>query len=278
MGIPYGINNIVGKIKIEDSLRILEYAFDNGIHYLDTAESYGNAHEIIGIFHQEKPSKRFNVITKLPHKLNSSFDKKVDKYLEQMNIPEIDTLMFHSFESYKRYGISDGKDLEELKLRGKIKSFGVSVYTNDEIDEVIPDKNVDVIQLPFNLFDNENLRAEVIKKIKSSGKKIHTRSAYLQGLFFKELDSKNELIQSLSSELLYIKEISKEFKIPIHQLALNYCLQQSQIDNVLIGVDSMKQLERNLKAANQKLSDSIMNKINKIRIENLTLINPSLWS
>ena len=40
MGLPYGINNNSGKISLENSIKILEYAFNNGIVTLDSAESY----------------------------------------------------------------------------------------------------------------------------------------------------------------------------------------------------------------------------------------------
>ena len=60
MGLDYGINNLSGKVSKNKSIEILEYAFDNGIRILDTAEVYGNAHEIIGFYHKLNPNKKFN--------------------------------------------------------------------------------------------------------------------------------------------------------------------------------------------------------------------------
>lgn len=278
MGIPYGINNTIGKIQTRDSIKILNYAFNHGIRYLDSAESYGNAHEIIGLFHKENPQKKFKIITKLPHSLETNIHVKVDSYLKEMNVTEIDTLMFHSYHSYNDYGNSNKKYINDLRLSGKIKSFGVSVYTNKEIEKVIQDKNVDIIQFPFNLLDNKNLREGVMKKVKSSGKMIHTRSAYLQGLFFKDQESEDLIIKKLSSELSFLKDLSKEFQIPINKLALNYCLQQPLIDNVIIGVDSVRQLKENIQTSYEQLSERILEKIDEIKITNQDLINPSLWN
>ena len=101
MGLPYGINNNLGKISLHNSIEILEYAFNNGIETLDSAESYGNAHEVIGIFHNENPDKIFKVITKLPHQINVDIVEKVDRYLKELNITQLDTLMFHSYASYE---------------------------------------------------------------------------------------------------------------------------------------------------------------------------------
>ena len=61
-GLDYGINNSNGKVSNNDSQEILKYAYENNIRTLDTAESYGNAHEVIGLFHKNNPQKLFKVI------------------------------------------------------------------------------------------------------------------------------------------------------------------------------------------------------------------------
>lgn len=48
LGIDYGINNELGKPSAKDTYEILDYAFKNGVKYLDTASAYGNSEEIIG--------------------------------------------------------------------------------------------------------------------------------------------------------------------------------------------------------------------------------------
>ena len=276
MGLPYGINNIMGKVSLENSLEILEYAFEHGIETLDTAEAYGNAHEVIGIFHDKNPSKTFNVITKLPNQINSNIAEKVNDYLEDLKVSQLDTLMFHSFSSYQN-NIEKFDVLNTLKSDKKIKNLGVSVYTNNEIEQVLLNHNVDVIQLPFNIFDNVNLRQDVLQKIKAKGKTVHTRSALLQGLFFKDSNDQNNIVQKLKSELILLSEISKKDNASISELALSYCLQQAHIDNVLIGVDSLNQLIDNIKSVNYKIDSKTVDKINTIKIQNLDLLNPSLW-
>ena len=276
MGLPYGINNNSGKISLQNSIEILEYAFNNGIETLDSAESYGNAHEVIGIFHNENPDKIFKVITKLPHQINDDLVKKVDLYLKELNVTQLDTLMFHSYASYKA-NIRNFDILKRLKSDKKIKNLGVSVYTNNEIEKVILNDNVDVIQLPFNIFDNVNLRSEVLQKAKFKGKIIHTRSALLQGLFFKDKNDSNKIVQNIKNELILLSHISKRDNASILELALSYCLKQKTIDNVLIGVDSLKQLVDNLDVVNYNLKQKTLDSINTITVKNLDFINPSLW-
>ena len=115
------------------------------------------------------------------------------------------------------------------------------------------------------------------KELKAKGKIIHTRSAFLQGLFFKDVSDSNGIVQKLKKELSAIKEIAKEADIPMSDLSLSYCLQQKNIDNVLIGVDSVNQLMENYKALKCVISQEQMDKINAITVQNLDLLNPSLW-
>ena len=275
-GLQYGINNAKGKPEKESVFKILSYAYENGIRYLDTAELYGNAHDLIGEFHKLNPTNRFNVITKFPHDFEESLDSKINSYLNQLNIDQLDAILFHSFDSYMNHK-SQLNNITKLKNKS-VKHIGVSIYTNEQMDEVIEDINIDIIQLPFNLFDNLNLRGELIRKAKSNNKIIHTRSAFLQGLFFTKKDNPNAIRVKLQKELDLIEDISIKSSIPIGSIALNYCLMQNFIDGVLIGVDSLDQLKENIDFAQNKIPNQCIDKINEIRINNIELLNPSIWN
>lgn len=276
MGLAYGINNNSGKISLQNSLEILEYAFNNGIEILDSAVAYGNAHEVIGEFHKKFPTKRFEIITKLPNQMDGNIYEKVNGYLNDLKVDQLHALLFHSFSSYKG-NINNFDVLRKLKSDKKIKYLGVSVYTNEEIEEVILNGEIDIIQLPYNLFDNNSLRGEILKRAKAKGKIIHTRSALLQGLFFKDINDQNDTVLKLKNELVLLADISKTHEVSISELALSYCLQQNTIDNVLIGVDSINQLKDNIKSVNYKIRPETIDKINAIKIKNKDLLNPSLW-
>lgn len=277
MGLAYGINNTKGKVSLKESHAIFKYAFDHGIRILDSAEAYGNAHEVIGSFHKNHPKKAFEIITKLPHQFDVDINDKVNTYLKDLQVSQLHALLFHSFSSYQA-NIDNFKVLIDLKASGRIKYIGVSVYTNEEIEALLLNDNVDIIQLPFNLFDNSNLRGDILEKAKAKGKIIHTRSALLQGLFFKDINADNRTVQSLKNQLLQLSTISKARKASIAQLALNYCLQQISIDNVLIGVDSKSQLKDNIESLNHVIDNDTIFEINRIKVDDINLLNPSLWN
>jgi aryl-alcohol dehydrogenase-like predicted oxidoreductase len=277
MGLDYGVNNNSGKISFEKSCEILNKAFELGIETLDTAKAYGNAHQVIGEFHQLFPNVKFKIITKIPHDVDFSTVKiTIKEYIKDLNVDILEVLMFHSFDSYLKHR-EELYNLVELQSENLIKFIGVSVYTNEQIEAVLSDEHIDVVQLPYNLLDNESKRGNLLSKLNESKKIIHTRSAFLQGLFFKDISDKNLIVQSLKDELGNLNKIATEADVTMTELALSYCMENLNIDKVLIGVDSVEQLIANVKASEFELSAETLAEIDKISVRNLDLLNPSLW-
>jgi aryl-alcohol dehydrogenase-like predicted oxidoreductase len=49
-GLEYGINNQVGKPVESEVFKILDYANQQGVYNLDTADKYGSALEVLGAY------------------------------------------------------------------------------------------------------------------------------------------------------------------------------------------------------------------------------------
>jgi len=278
LGLPYGINNVHGQISLDNSLTLLEEAFKSGITFLDTAEAYGNAHEIIGLFHRRNASTRFNILTKLPHEFAEQIDDKVERYLNDLQVDSLYGFSFHSFDSYKSKIKDVCRQLRKLKEKGHINKIGVSVYTNEEAIKSIEDPLIDFIQMPYNLFDNCHLRNEVLEKASNSNKEIHTRSCFLQGLFFMSPESENPVAKSLKEELSLINDIAERYNISIQDLALHYTFKNRMINSVLIGVDNWEQLLQNIISLQRSVPKEALMEIERIKIKDIDLINPTLWN
>ena len=278
-GLDYGINNTIGKLSEDQVFELLENAYDLGVRTLDTAEAYGNAHSIISNFHKQS-KKRFNIISKYS---SSNFDYPIDLveriqvHCSNFNVNYLEGYMFHSYDDFKMNINNDPNVLDNIKNSGLVKKTGVSVYANDEIEELLNYKNIDLIQLPFNLFDNEYQRKEILEKAKRRNIEIHTRSAFLQGLFFKDINTLTNCLLPLKNNLRELSFIVKNNNIAMESLALNYPLNKSYIDKVLIGVDSLEQLKNNIKATENIFDKSTYKKIDCIQIENTKILNPSNW-
>jgi aryl-alcohol dehydrogenase-like predicted oxidoreductase len=273
LGIPYGINNKQGQPSLNEAFSILDYAYKSGIEILDTAAAYGSAIDVIGKYHKEH--SQFKIITKFHAADGPVTPNTVSKSMEKLGVNNIYAYLFHSYSDFYN-SASILTDIETIKQIGIIKNIGVSVYTNDEFENVIESDIIDLIQLPFNLLDNRNKRGFFIDKAIEAKKIIHIRSCFLQGLFFMDANNLPEKLKPLKKYLLQLKDIAKQAGITINQLALSYNLQCSNAAGVLIGVDTKVQLQENIDGI-VMLNDETIAKINSIDVRETELLNPVNW-
>lgn len=280
LGLDYGINNSVGKPSLSQSFEILNNAYDSNLRILDTAEAYGNSQDVIGDFHRKYPNKRFKIITKLAavHNLSAKdFIPNIKKNCDTLAVEKLYGFMFHNYDSF----IKNKEFYQEIlkaKEDGLMRYAGISLYTNDEIEDIVTNySDFDFIQIPFNLFDNESKRKEAIEKARGKNIEIHTRSVFLQGLFFKSPSGLTLKMSPLKPYLRELETIKKEYNISTEELALQYVLQKKYIDHVLIGVENVGQLKNNLTTCSKKstIPHSVLNKIDILEVN---LLNPSNWN
>ena len=82
--------------------------------------------------------------------MSENIIERVNNNLTTLGVEFLYSYMFHSYDDYKIYFPSFKDDLIELIKTNKIKKIGVSLHTNDQIIEILKEKHIDHIQLPFN--------------------------------------------------------------------------------------------------------------------------------
>jgi aryl-alcohol dehydrogenase-like predicted oxidoreductase len=276
-GLDYGINNKNGQMYEQEVFDILDLSKSKGIRHLDTAAAYGNSEERIGKYIARKGDTFFKIITKFDLKTYHSPIDSLDNSLSELNVSCVDTIMFHNYDDFLK---TDQCQLENLLAQKgeKFKKLGISVYTNEQIEEVCKTKIFQTIQMPFNALDNNNIRGEAMRMMKSNGIEIHTRSVFLQGLFFMSLESIPVKLQPLKPYLSRMEQISSHHQVDKSALALHYNLSNQLTSGVLMGVDSVKQLEQNIELTNAQISQSAFNAIDEIHVKEFSLLNPATWS
>jgi aryl-alcohol dehydrogenase-like predicted oxidoreductase len=273
-GLDYGINNQHGKPNEQTVFAILDYAFENGISTLDTADAYGSATDVIGRYH-EQTGRKFIINTKFRVDEQHSITEQLHEALGRLKTGSVDTYFFHRFDEMRHAGAIG--ELSELKLAGLIQKTGVSVYDNHEFAAAIDATGIDVIQLPFNLLDNQKQRGQLLKKAKQKHKEIQVRSVFLQGLFFKNIELFPAQLQPLLPYVQELRNNAEQWNISMEQMALNYALGKPEIDKVLLGVDTLQQLQRNLGGIKQ-LPGELVKRIDEIDVKETALLYPKNWS
>jgi len=271
----YGINNSIGKPAKEDVIKILDFASKKGIRILDSADAYGDALSIIAEF-TSKNSKSFGVNSKFILG-EDSIQSQLQKSLSLLGISSFSTYYYHNIKDLDKspHTISE---LNSLKQRKLINQIGVSVYTNYEFKRVIDISEIDVIQFPFNLLDNNFQRGQLIKEAKKKNKELHARSIFLQGLFFKSPEELPVKLKPLKPYLKEIRRLSEANKIEIAALSLVYALRQTNIDYIIIGVDSLEQIKKTLSYLLLEVDTNILDIIDNIKVRETELLNPVNWN
>jgi aryl-alcohol dehydrogenase-like predicted oxidoreductase len=278
LGLDYGINNTQGKPTAKEAHRILDCAYDAGIRSLDTAAAYGTSHEVLGSWFAQGGKKDMQVYTKLAPNVDLQ-KNTVSQFLSELNIDILAGLSFHRLADYKSCHAHRRDELLAIVNSPSVKKLGVSMHSNEELEFCGSREEITLAQLPYNAFDNASLREKAIVSAQASGLEIQTRSAFLQGLFFKDEATIPAKLHSLVPAIQEIKSIANALDLTIGQLVLTYAL-QSKSNGVVFGVDSSKQLEEIITWSENtsQVTQAAIDQIDAIRISNISLLNPANWS
>ena len=273
-GQNYGINNTVGLLGDVEIFEIFDYADQKGIKQLDTADAYGNALDVIGRYHMYS-SKKFLINSKFSN-LSISLESVLEKSLIRLHVDKLNLYQVHDYDKFEK-NPNLHQQLIALKKSHLVDKIGVSVYSCEEMLKLSEFDFIDVIQFPFNLLDNHRQRQEAMKICVERGKTLHARSVFLQGLFYKDFDEYPDNLRKLLPYTKKLREISLEANIQMSQLALNYALQESDVDTLIIGVDSLTQLKENVENSLKLIPPSVIDEINKIHVKEAQLLFPKNW-
>lgn len=259
-GLNYGINNTAGQVNKDAARNIVnEYYKAVKPPVFDTAAAYGNSEEVLGeIFKELNIHSNSLIISKFSKKvttaaqLKASFQNTIDK----LQVKQLYAFMAHDANTVIEHP-EIYSELIGYKKNGYIQKTGVSVYYPEQVQWFISHKiRLDIIQIPYNIFDR---RFEpFLEQFKNEGIEIHTRSAFLQGLFFKNINSLPSHFDLVKNKIGDLQNIAKSINLSLNKLLLIFCLHQKFIDKVIIGVDSEEHLHDNM------ITENDINKFNKI--------------
>jgi len=279
LGLDYGVSNTQGKPTQDIADNILNYLVHEGINCFDTAVAYGNSEEVLGS--ALKDNKDVNIVSKVKTNLFlENLEKSVLESLARLNVDKLFALLLHDSDLLFKWNNSFGKQINSLKKRKLINCFGVSIYTSEEFDMAIDNPSIEVIQIPFNLFDQRAINHQWFERAKKAKKLIFIRSVFLQGLFFLK---EQQLSGNIREALPFIQEVHdlrKELKLSIAEFALSYVDSTSPESIILFGCDTLEQAHENINSYNDlpKLDENMLKKINTLFSKVPEYItNPSRW-
>ncbi len=289
-----------GHVDEQNSIEQLQYAYEKGINFIDTANSYaiGRSEELLG--KAIKPFRRESLViaTKVFFEMGQGPNdrglsrkhvmEQCHASLQRMGIEYIDLYQCHRYDP--------GTPIEELVMtmdvltrQGKILYWGVSEWPADKIKEAVETANrmnaVPPIsnQPCYNMFAR-NIETEIIPVSEKLGLGQLVYSPLAQGALtgkYKPGQPHPEGSRAsrekegywlrgdlLSDETLVkvesLSKIAAELGVSMPVLALAWCLRLQNVSSVIIGATSKAQIDENIKASGVILSPALIERIEKI--------------
>lgn len=155
------------RVEMNEAVRILRKAYDNGINYYDTARAYTDSEEKIG---QALSGVRKDIVisTKTQARKKDTLEKHLETSLKTLRTDYIDIYQLHNPAT-----LPDREDPESLyeamvkaKEKGQIRFIGVTNHRRPVALEAVASSLYDTIQFPLSLLadaDDLNL-VEACKK------------------------------------------------------------------------------------------------------------------
>jgi aryl-alcohol dehydrogenase-like predicted oxidoreductase len=276
-GLQYGIANQSGKISRSEAGAMLQLARNESIEIIETAIAYGERELCLGDLGVEG----FKIVTKIPwvptmpEGISDWVRSQILDSCSRLGVRSVYAVLLHQpTQLLESYGDILFKALQQLKEDAVTLKIGVSIYSPCELDMLVHKFRFDLVQAPLNLVDQRLVSSGWLRRLNEKGIEVHTRSTFLQGLLlmprFKipyKFDRWKNLWCSWHSWL-------EEHGIDPVQACLAYPLGFPEVDRVIVGADSLKQL--------QKIIDSSLRgeleKLPNLVIEDEQLINPINWT
>lgn len=258
------LNGEWGKINLIEAKKMVRYAIDNGVNYVDTAWPYHEteSENITGEILKDGYREKVKLTTKLPIylvKKAEDFDYYLNLQLKRLQTDYFDFYLLHGINKVKWQRLKDINILERAenaKKAGKINHIGFSFHGSyNGFKEIIDDYDWDLVLIQYNYAD-ENIQAtrKGLEYAADKGIAVAIMEPLKGG---KLAESKGD------NQKIINKAINKR---SIVDWSLHYIWNHPGVSVVLSGMSTFEQVKKNIDSANKS-------GINLMTKEDLEIIN-----
>lgn len=263
-----------------NALELVEKSLEYGINFFDTAPNYGygTGEDRLGKALKNIDRSKIVINTKFGHtdsgitNFNSDYIREsLEGSLKRLQVDYVDSLIIHNPPT----GYLDGNKtdhyeiLERLIEEGKIKAYGASLDTYEDMKLLMDTTNAKVIEAFFNILHQDAARAFPLALKKEVGiiAKIPLDSGWLSGKYYAESTfhdirsrwSKQD-IQTRAHLVNRVKEIIQT-KDTLSQKAISFCLAYDAVSTVIPGNLNLAQLKSNVESIKNTISKELVEKL-----------------
>ena len=139
---------------MDEAIRILRRAYEGGVRYFDTANSYTDSEEKIG---RALADVRGDLVisTKSQGRDYDTVRRHILLSLERMKTDYIDLFQFHMVSGWGDIDSGAYEAAEEAKREGYVRHIGVTTHSLNFAFELVESGRFETMQYPFSYLSNE---------------------------------------------------------------------------------------------------------------------------
>jgi aryl-alcohol dehydrogenase-like predicted oxidoreductase len=252
LGMAYGVANGSGRPDDATARTLVGTAFRGGITAFDTAVAYGNSESVLGAaFTSLGIADRVEVISKgfCGGAHGPTLTDQVAESRARLGVPRLSGWLMHNESQLPQWTPKVRAEADHLCAEGNVRRFGVSVYHPPEGLRAVEELGMQIVQFPASPFDRRFLRSGAAHRIGSTGAHLYVRSIFLQGLALMDPASVPDGIPHAAEAVRTLRDFCAVRGFAIDHFCLSYVLQRTATARIVIGLESERQLRRNLEIA-----------------------------
>ena len=132
--------------------RLVRYAYDHGIRFFETAESYGGMHKMLGVALQGIPRDSYRLMSKVTTFEGGNPQEKIDELRKLANTEYFDVMLLH-WQHSATWPTDTGRwqdGILEAESRKAVVSHGASVHGLPALRQVPGNKWLDIAMIRVN--------------------------------------------------------------------------------------------------------------------------------
>ena len=276
-----------------EAVALVHKALELGVNYFDTAPNYGygSSEERLGIALSETDRSKIVINTKFGHDADGQTNFEADNIrqslegsLRRLKTDYVDSIIIHNPPCEYLDGNCNVhyEILEQLKVEGKIKAYGASLDTYEEMYKFMSTTKCEVIEAFFNIFHQDAGKAFDMAKERAVSivVKIPLDSGWLSGKYIAE-SKFNDIRKRWSRDDIKTRaSLVDKVKVllndddEISQTAIAFCLAYDAVATVISGNKNINQLTQNIESTKKAISDELLKKLENLysqKIEKLRI-------
>ena len=263
-----------------EAVNLVHESLDLGINFFDTAPNYGNGTSELRLGKALGRTDRSRIVinTKFGHtdSGDTNFEagyirESLEGSLERLQTDYVDSFIFHNppLEYLDGNNNAHYEILEQLKEQGKIKAYGASLDTCEEMAVFMSTTRGEVIEAFFNILHQDAGGAFDLAKEKGVGiiVKVPLDSGWLSGKYHEESTFDDIRSRWTKSDIRTRAALVEKLQtiIPegnhLAQTAISFCLSYDAVSTVIPGNKDTAQLRANMESTRNPISKQLVEKL-----------------